>query len=110
MWRTSKKNGARPEPRPRRVGAEVAHRVLEAPRRAVVEHAEHLTVEHEVTARQRANEIDDATEPVGHVVEVAGEQPDVVAASVGLDPRAVELPLDRGLAGGADRGCHVRRR
>ncbi len=44
----------------RRVGAEVTHRVLEAPRRSVVEHAEHLTVEHEVTARQRANEIDDA--------------------------------------------------
>ena len=45
----------------RRVGAEVAHRVLEAPRRAVVEHAEHLAVEHEVTAGQRADEIDDAT-------------------------------------------------
>ena len=89
------------------VGAEVTHRVLEASRRAVVEHAEHLTVEHEVTAGQRANEIDDAAEAVGHVVEVAGEEPDVVAASVGLDPRPVELPLHGSLAGVADRSRHI---
>ena len=97
-------------PATRRVGAEVAHRVLEAPRRAVVEHAEHLAVEHEIAARQRADELDHATEPVGHVVEVAGEQPDVAAAPMRLDARAVELPLDRRFAGGVDRGCDVRGR
>ena len=93
-----------------RVGAEVAHRVLEAPRRAIVEHTEHLTVEHQVTAGQRANQVDDAAEAVGHVVEVAGEEPHFVAASVGLDPRTVELPVDRRLSDVADGRRHIRRR
>ena len=53
--------GDRPTPRPRRaVGAEVAHRVLEATRGAVVVDAEHLAVEHEVAAGQRRRRLDDA--------------------------------------------------
>ena len=40
----------------RRVGAEVAHRVLEPPRRALVVDAQRLAVEHEVTAGQAGDE------------------------------------------------------
>ena len=42
------------------VGAEVAHRVLEAARRALVVDAERLAVEHEVTAGQPGDERGDA--------------------------------------------------
>ena len=46
-----------PVPAPGRcIGAEVAHRVLEPPRRALVVDAERLAVEHEVAARQAGDE------------------------------------------------------
>ena len=87
----------------RRVGAEVAHRVLEASRGAGVVDAEHLAVEHEIAARQGAHDLDDAAQSIGDVVEVAGVEPNVAGRAVGLDPRAVELPLDRGEPGFGER-------
>ena len=42
--------------------AEVAHRVLEGRGAALLVDAEHLTVEHEVVAGQRADDVDDTTE------------------------------------------------
>ena len=47
--------------------------------RAVVEHAERLAVEHEVTAGQARDRCRRCPEPIGDVVEVAGEQAHVAA-------------------------------
>ena len=52
----------------------------------------------------------DLRQPRGHVVQRAREDPHRVAGAVDLDPRPVELPLDRGRPGLLQRGVHVRRR
>ena len=93
----------------RRIGAEVAHRVLEAARRPLVVDPERLAVEHEVAAGQARRRRGDRAEPVGDLVEVAGEQAHLAVAAMGLDPGAVELPLDRRRAGGGQRRRRGRR-
>ena len=96
--------GRQPDAPPcRRIGAEVAHHVLEAPRGTLVVDAEHLAVEHEVAAWQLGHHLGDAAEPLRDVVEVAGVQTDVAVASVGLDAGAVQLPLDGRRAGRGER-------
>ena len=91
------------------LGAEVAHGVLEPARGALVGDAEHLAVEHEVTAGQGADHVDHAAQTIGDVVEVAGVEVHLAAGAVGLDAGAVELPLHGRGAGGGDRLGHARR-
>ena len=104
----------------RRVGAEVAHRVLEAPRRALVVDAEHLAVEHEVAAGQPGDERGDRPEAVGDLVEVAGEEADLARrgggpgcgrrrASTRPTPgRWPPAPSPTSAAGDASIGCTAR--
>ena len=100
-----------PVPAPARgLRSEVAHRVLEPARCAVLVDPERLAVEHEVAAGQRGDELADRRKTVGDVVEVAGEQPHDTVAPVRLDARAVELPLDRCRAGRGERRGDVGRR
>ena len=97
-------------PADRRVGTEVAHRVLEPLRRTVVEHPECFTVEHEVAAGQRSDRVDDARQPIGDLVEVAGEETHPAAGTMGLHAGAVELPLHRSRAHSRQRRVDVGRR
>ena len=87
--------------------AEAAHRVLEAMGTFVFAESDRLTVEHQRARRERAHRGDDFGEAVGDLVEVAGVHPHFVVPPVHLDPRAVELPLDRRGSGGFERGRDV---
>ncbi len=81
------------------LGAEAAHRLLEGARRAGLVERERLAVEDDVGDRQRPGDVDDLGHAGGDVGEAPGVDADDVAATVDLDPRAVELVLDRRLAG-----------
>ena len=65
-----------------------------------------------VAHRQRQRRLDHLGHPAGDVVEGAGEDRHLAPVAVHLDPDAVELPLDRGLAqlGRARRRCRWRSR
>ena len=94
-----------------RLGTEVAHRVLEPTWTAVLGQPGHLAIENEIACGQPGDERHDTGEPVGDVVEVAGEQADLAGAAVCLYTGAIELPLDGRLAGlGKCVGDVVRRR
>ena len=68
-----------------------------------------LAVEHEPVGRQRTHHLDHLGQPGGDVVEAAGDDDDLVAVAVHLDPDAVELGVDRHLAAElGHRGSHVR--
>ena len=102
-WSTSKKNGLQAAAASgagrARVGAEVAHRVLEAagaPSSSTPSTSPSSTRSPPGSdARRRRRR----RQPVGDLVEVAGVEAHVVAGAVGLDAGAVELPLDRRRAG-----------
>ena len=65
---------------------------------------DHLAVEHEHSERERAHRLHDLGHAVGHVGEVPREDAHLVALAVHLQARAVELPLDGGLAEPLERG------
>ena len=75
--------------------AEARRRDLERVRPAVRAQGDRLAVEHGARHVERERGLDDLGHARGDVVERAGEDGDVVAVAVDLDPRAVELPLDR---------------
>ena len=101
------------------IGAEVAHRVLEAARRALVVDAEHLAVEHEVAARETGHDAGDGPEAVGDLVQVACVDAHLPVVAVGLDagpssfhstdagPVAASAAATSG-AGDASIGCTAR--
>ena len=68
-----------------------------------------LAVEHDRPHGQRARGGDHLGQPRRHVVERAREQRHVVAVAMDLQPRAVELPVDRGRPGPGERGRDVGR-
>ncbi|MEI2653091.1 MAG: hypothetical protein V9G12_13260 [Microthrixaceae bacterium] len=75
--------------------AEAGRRVLEGLGRAVLADAEELAVEHDRSHRERRQQVAHGAQSIGHVVEVAGVEANLVAVAVRLDADAVELPLDR---------------
>ena len=78
--------------------AEAGHRGLERVRDAVRPEGDRLAFEDQLARRQRAHGIHDLGHSRGDFVEPARVHPDLVARLVDLDPCAVELPLERGLA------------
>ena len=90
--------GERQRIRRDRLRAEAAHRDLKRLRAAVLAKRDRLAVEHDRRDVERADRSDDLGHALGDVGEVAREDRDVVSHAMGLDPCAVELPLDvRGL-------------
>ena len=81
---------------------------LEGLRPPVVAQRDRLAVEHDRAGRQRAGELDHLRQPRGDVVERARVDRDVVTVAVDLDPRAVELPVDRRRRDLLQRGGDVR--
>ena len=71
---------------------------LESVRAPVGTQRDRLAVGDQVRHRQRERRLDDLGQPRGDVVEAAGVDRHVVARAVDLDPRAVELGLENGLA------------
>jgi hypothetical protein len=77
---------------------EPAHRHLERLRRPVGPERDRLAVEHERRRRRRPRERHHLRDGGRHLPERSREDPDPVAVPVHLHPRAVELPLEGGLA------------
>ena len=69
-----------------------------------------LAVEHHIGNRHPVDGRHDSREAGSDVVEVAGEDPHVIATAVHLNPRAVQLPLHRGRADLGDGVGHARAR
>ena len=69
-----------------------------------------LAVEDQLSCRERADHLDDVGPVLGHVVQIAREETDIVAPAVHLKPDAVELPLDRRLFEQSDSLCDRRTR
>ena len=81
--------------------------LLERSRPAVLVQRDGLSVEHDRAHRQGKHVVDDLGQPLGDVVEAAGEDADVVAVAVHLHADAVELPLDGRRAHAAERVVDV---
>ena len=73
-------------------------------RPAVLAQRDQLTVQHRRLDRQRAQRGHHLRDPAGDLVQGAGEQPDLAAGHVRLDPDPVQLPLHRRRAARADLG------
>ena len=71
---------------------------------------DHLAVEDRGVEREPPQHLDHLRHAVGHVGEVPRVGAHLVALHVHLQPRAVELPLDRRLAEAFERSRDVRRR
>ena len=86
------------EPPHRQVGAapaKAAHGVLEHLGSVAVTHANDFAIEHEPLGRHGPDEGDHAREATCRIVEVPGEQPHLVAVSVGLYASPIKLPFHR---------------
>ena len=106
---STSKNSEASGVRPRTARAEARGGDLERLGPPVGAQRDRLPVEHDRAHRQRARRGDHLGQPRGHVVERAREQRDVVAVAMDLDPRAVELRVDRGRPGPGERGRDVGR-
>ena len=80
------------------------------PRAAVRPQRERLALEHQLADGQRARPLDDLGDALGHVLQLAREDPHLVAGAVHLQPRAVELVLEGRLAQARERLFGVARR
>ena len=84
--------------------AEAAHGDLEGVGASLRVQGEHLAVQHELRLGQGQRGLDQLGDRGGHLVQLAREHADLVAAAVDLDPGAVELPLEGGAAQLAEGG------
>ena len=75
---------------------EAAHRGLEGKRGSVRAQGDRLAVQDDLARREIPHRLDDLRQRSRDVVQAPGEDPDVVAGLVQLDPRSVQLRLERG--------------
>ncbi len=76
------------------LGPEPAHRHLERVGPPILPQGDHLAIQHNGLDLERLQGLNHLGETVGDVGQVAGEDPDVVAAPVRLNAGPVDLPLD----------------
>ncbi len=83
------------------------HRLLERPRPPVRAQGERLALDHGLPDGQRARPLDDLGQAGRDVLELPREDPDLVAGTVDLEPRAVDLVLEGSLAETGERFLRV---
>ena len=89
----------RAQPRDVQAARRAGRGLLEGARPASVVQRDGLAVEDEGLALQREHRLDHLGQPVGDLVEAAGEEAHLAVAAVGLDPDAVELAVHDGAVG-----------